>query len=92
MQLDREGNAGKRRAQVTEKAVREKKRVFDKIYKSLQEHGKEVKHLFAAADKDGSRTIDFDELRFVLIEGMKLDITSGDVQSIFDLADIDRSG
>ena len=61
---------------VTEKAVREKKRIFDKIYKCLKEHGKEVKHLFAAADKDGSRTIDFDELRIVLIDGMKLEVTS----------------
>ena len=50
VQLDQEGNAGKRRAVVTEKAVREKKRIFDKIYKCLKEHGKEVKHLFAAAD------------------------------------------
>jgi len=91
VQLDQEGKGSAKKA-VTEAALREKKRIYDKIYKSLKAHNKEVKHLFAAADKDGSRTVDYQELRDLLIDGMKLDVSSKDVHDIFNLADIDNSG
>lgn len=45
--------------------------------------------MFAKADKDNSRTIDEGELRALLVTGMKLNLTSSDVDGIFLMLDFD---
>jgi Ca2+-binding EF-hand superfamily protein len=92
VQLDEEqGRGGKKRA-FDEKNVRDKKKIFTKIHEALIAQRKDIKNVFAAADKDKNGTISQQELRDLFVTGMNIGLQPSEVDGMFLLMDIDMDG
>lgn len=76
---------------VPDDVLRIKKRVFEQVHQALARAGKRLESLFSRADLDQNNSIDVKEL-MALFKNMKVQISEGEVQGIFNSIDFDMSG